>query len=228
MSFLIVTINTILRLVLISLIKWIGEDTHSQQLKSITNGVFVTQFFNTAILLLLVNANVGEVGLPLKDVFKGPFYDYTPAWYTAVGYRLTQTMLINAFFPFIEFGIAYTRFSLARKMDRSWSSDTYKTKKTSMQVYTDMYSGPEYLIHFKYSGMMNVTFVTLMYGLGMPILFPIAALSYFILFSLERLCTAYFYQLPPTFDDKLTKNAMGTLRWAAVLHLIFGYWQLSN
>jgi hypothetical protein len=41
-SIAIVVINIILRLVLISLIKWIGEDTHSQQLKSITNGIFVT------------------------------------------------------------------------------------------------------------------------------------------------------------------------------------------
>jgi hypothetical protein len=80
----------------------------------------------------LVNANFGEIGLPLADVFKGPFYDFIPTWYTAVGYRLTQTMLIAAIFPFVEFGIAYTRFTLFRKMDRSWGSDTYKTKKTSM------------------------------------------------------------------------------------------------
>jgi hypothetical protein len=42
MSFMIVVINTILRLILISLIKWIGEDTYSKQIKSITNGVFIT------------------------------------------------------------------------------------------------------------------------------------------------------------------------------------------
>jgi len=78
MSFLIVVINTILRLILITLIKWIGEDTHSKQIKTITNGVFVTQFFNTAILLLMVNANVAEVGLPLASIFAGPFYDFTP------------------------------------------------------------------------------------------------------------------------------------------------------
>ena len=41
MSFSIVAINTILRLIMITLIKWISEDTHSQQLKTITNGVFV-------------------------------------------------------------------------------------------------------------------------------------------------------------------------------------------
>jgi len=145
-----------------------------------------------------------------------------------VGYRLTQTMLINAFFPFIEFTIAYSQRWVFRKMDRSWGNDEYKTKKSSMQVYVDLYSGPEYFIHFKYSGMMNVTFVTFMYGLGMPILFPIAALTYFVMYSLERILVAYFYQLPPTFDDKMTKNAVSILRWASVLHLFFGYWMISN
>jgi hypothetical protein len=54
MSFIIVGTNFVLRMIMISLIKWIGEDTHSQQLKSITNGIFIVQFLNTGILLLLV------------------------------------------------------------------------------------------------------------------------------------------------------------------------------
>ena len=33
---------------------------------------------------------------------------------------------------------------------------------------------------------MNVTFVTMMYGVGMPILFPIAAISYFMFWLVER------------------------------------------
>lgn len=90
MSFSIVVINTILRMVMISLIKWIGEDTYSQQLKSITNGVFIAQFLNTGFLILLVQANLQEVDFPLsQSVFNGPFYDYLPLWYTAVGYKLT-------------------------------------------------------------------------------------------------------------------------------------------
>jgi len=40
----------------------------------------------------------------------------------------------------------------------------------------DLYSGPEYIIHYKYSLLLNSAFVTMMYGLGMPILFPIAVL----------------------------------------------------
>jgi hypothetical protein len=95
-------------------------------------------------------------------------------------------------------------------------------------LYVDLYSGPEYFIHFKYSGILNVAFVTMLYGLGIPLLFLVAAFTYFVLYSLERLLVAYFYQLPPTFDDQMTKNALRIIRWASVLHLFFGYWMLSN
>jgi|TARA_B110000285_G_scaffold209861_1_gene251219 hypothetical protein len=59
-SFAIVAINTILKEMIIFLITWIGEDTVSAQLASITNGVFYAQFLNTGILLLLLNANMEE------------------------------------------------------------------------------------------------------------------------------------------------------------------------
>jgi len=96
--------------------------------------------------------------------------------------------------PAIEFTIGWTKLNLFRKMDRSWSKDEYKTKKSSMQLYIDLYSGPEYLIHFKYSILLNICFVVLMYGMGIPFLFFVASLAYFILFSVERLVVAYFYQ----------------------------------
>ena len=50
----------------------------------------------------------------------------------------------------------------------------------------DLYAGPDYIIHFKYSGILNVTYVTMFYGMGMPLLFPIAVLSYFIFWLVER------------------------------------------
>lgn len=56
--------------------------------------------------------------------------------------------------------------------------------------------------------MLNITYVTMMYGLGLPMLFPIAFLSYFVLWATERYQLAYTYQLPPAMDDKMTVNAM--------------------
>ena len=80
-------------------IEWItniGYDTHSEQVTAITNGVFFAQFFNTAILVLFVYANFSEFGITF---FEGPFYDYSPDWYSVVGYKIVQTMIIYMFFP---------------------------------------------------------------------------------------------------------------------------------
>jgi len=56
-TFFIIGVNVALKMIITILIKFIGEDTHSAQIKSITNGIFAAQFFNTAIILILVAAN---------------------------------------------------------------------------------------------------------------------------------------------------------------------------
>jgi len=56
----IIAVNLILKTTIVFLVKWVGEDSQSQQLTSITNGVFYAQFFNTGLLLTLVNANMTE------------------------------------------------------------------------------------------------------------------------------------------------------------------------
>jgi hypothetical protein len=58
--------------------------------------------------MLLAYSNFAEIGLPLASLFDGPYYDFTSDWYSIVGYKLTQTMLINAFMPVIEFTITYS------------------------------------------------------------------------------------------------------------------------
>ena len=92
----------------------------------------------------------------------------------------------------------------------------------------DLYSGPDFIIHFKYSAILNVTYVTMLYGLGMPILFPIAAVSYFIYYCCERYGLAYIYEMPPAMDDMMTKNALNLLSYSPLLLLLNGYWMLSN
>lgn len=96
---LIIGINIVLRTITVILITWIGYDTYSEQMTRIINGVFIVLFFNTGILLLLVNANLTDISSLLGRVFDGRFYDYSPQWYVSVGDKLVQTMLLNAFMP---------------------------------------------------------------------------------------------------------------------------------
>lgn len=53
-------VNFILRTVCIKLVDWIGYPTETEKLKETTKVTFAVQFFNTAILILLVNADLSE------------------------------------------------------------------------------------------------------------------------------------------------------------------------
>lgn len=88
-------------------------------------------------------------------------------------------MLINAIVPYITVCVGLIIPKVKAGLDNGFSGDQYKTKKTGMQKYKDIQSGAEYVIHFKYSGILNIVYITMMYGVGMPILFPIAAFNFF-------------------------------------------------
>ena len=107
-AFIIVGVNFVLKIITIKLVEWIGEETTSLEKTSITRGVLFAQFFNTGILILMVNANLTEHEPKLvTQFFHGPFTDYLPNWYLDVGTKIMQTMLINATMPLVSLCILY-------------------------------------------------------------------------------------------------------------------------
>merc|ERR1719162_1846906 len=128
-------------------------------------------------------------------------------------------MIINSILPYVGLVTAFLIPALKRKMDRKWGNDIYVTKKTSMAMYKTLYSGAEYVIHFKNSGILNITYMTMMYGVGMPILFPVAAFNFFNQYLCERIVVSYCVPLPPALDDKLTNNMISLFYWSPLLML---------
>ena len=92
----------------------------------------------------------------------------------------------------------------------------------------NLYAGPNHLLHFKYSSVMNTTFVTFMYGLALPVLFPIALLHFFVLYTMEKLLLTYYYRKPPMYDEKMNATALGILKWAPMFMMAFGFWIMGN
>ena len=122
------------------------------------------------------------------------------------------------------FGIPW----LKKKLDSKFSGDVYNTKKTAMAQYKELYSGSEYVIHFKCAGVINIVWVTMFYGVGLPILFPLAAFNFFNQFICERITVSYMVRLPPALDDQLTNNLISKCKYAPLLLMLNGYWMLSN
>lgn len=175
----------------------------------------------------MVNANATEHSPGfITKYFNGKFYDYSIDWYQQVGSKIVQTMFIQAvIIPWVGLATSAIVPKIKRKLD---GGDPYKTKKTSMAVFKALYSGGDYVIHFKYSGILNITYVTMLYGIGMPALFPIAAINYFNQYVAERIIVAWYMRMPAALDDKLTVNCIEKLRFAPLLFLVNGYWMLGN
>jgi hypothetical protein len=76
--------------------------------------------------------------------------------------------------------------------------------------------------------MLNIVFITMMYGMGMPLLFPLAAFNFFNQWVCERIIVAHQMRLPPALDDRLTNNCLGMFKFAPLLLIFNGYWMLSN
>ena len=77
------------------------------------------------------------------------------------------------------------------------------TFSKTIQAFEHVYDGPIFCIHYKYSFILNVTWVTFLYGPGMPYLFPMAWIAMFTLYTVERLMIAYSYQKPPMYDSTI-------------------------
>lgn len=206
-----------------------GLDTESSQTQRVTKGVFVVQFFNTALLLLLCSSNLQEQGTIVGAIFSGSLPDFNADWFNEIGYNLAYAMAFNMFWPVMEFFAFWGMRYGFRMLDRGVTScNEYKTKKTTLQPYIELYSGPVFFIHYKYSFILNVVFVTFMYGMGIPVLFPIAAGSFLVLYAIEKAMIYYSYRQPPMYDDKLNTQVLALLTWAPLLMMSFGYWMMSN
>lgn len=68
----------------------------------------------------------------------------------------------------------------------------------------------------------------MMFGAGMPILFPIAAISLTGFYCLENFMLYYVYQQPPAYDEALNNSVLLNLDKGPVFLLAFGYWLLTN
>lgn len=149
-SFVIIAINLILKKFVIDLLTWVKEATKSEMLASITNGVFITLYLNTGFLLTVANANLTEHPPHfITNNFQGPYYDYDPEWYSEVGFLILKTMIINAILPFVALGTGWGIPALKRRMDMKWGKDRYVTKTKTMAAYKKLWSGGDYVIHFK-------------------------------------------------------------------------------
>ena len=141
-------------------------------------------------------------------------------------------MFFNMFYPLIEFLI----FWPIRLLKRAWdkrncsciSSNKKKTNAATIYEYESIYSGPIFEIHWKYAYILNVVYVTCLFGPGLPVLFPIAFISLCMLYIVEKFSLAYVYLKPPMYDESINKTLLKILSVAPWIYVINAIYLYSN
>ena len=131
-KYLIIIVNTVIRMVVIIIINKVGCSTESQQMKYITDSVFLCIFFNTGFLLMLVNANLEMQGYLVAKHFKGGISDFDQNWFTNMGDTIVAAMVFNVWFPIVMEIINYGIRSAMRLKDYLGREDGFNTKTASI------------------------------------------------------------------------------------------------
>ena len=186
--------------------------------------VFLTQYINTGLILLLINANMSEIFAPLGIIFNGKYNDFSNKWFNYVGCLFINTMLVASLGPIIQQLVAFALLYVNRFMDTKFSRPGSQT----IYNYMDHYGGQQFSLPPKFAVILRVCFISQMYGTGLPLLIPLSLLTVTLLYIFDKILLIREYQKPPLYDDKLSDLTIKLLPYAGVLHLLFGGWMLSN
>ena len=140
------------------------------------------------------------------------------------------TMLINMVYPIIEcvlFGAIRHCYRMADQCSIR-AKDYNRTKVKTLPAFIELYSGPEFLIHYKHSFILNTIFVTMLFGPAIPVLFPITLMTLIVFYLHERFMIAYLYRRPPMYDESINKNTIYLLSLSPFCYAISASWFFSN
>jgi RNA recognition motif-containing protein len=225
-AFVVVALNIALQMILKALTEFERHDSVSDESASISLKIFLATFLNTALILLLVNAQFvdgnGDSYLPGGfPLFSGSFTDMTRGWYTVVGAGLSLTMALNVFSPHLQPAVQCLLVQPIQRLRLSSSA-------ASQYKLDELHTGPEFLLHVRYPVILNTVCTTMMYAGGMPMLLPFALIFCVLCYLLDKALLLYVYKRPPSYDASLAYTMLGILPWALCGHLGFSVWFYSN
>ena len=108
MVFAISMINVVLKVVLRIVSMYERRHDRTDLVISNTFKMFIVQFFNTALIILIVNARVNFMP-SWSPVLNGEYDDFTTGWYKQIGVSIILTMMLGIFSPHLANSMYWAR-----------------------------------------------------------------------------------------------------------------------
>jgi hypothetical protein len=117
---------------------------------------------------------------------------------------------------------------VARCCDRGCKLSAKNTKQLTQADYEDLNTGDVFMLEYRYSNLLTVMMVTMMYGSGIPILYFIAFIFYVVTYWMDSFLLFNFYRKPLNFDKFLAESTLRWFKLAILLHVLGGAMMFSN
>ncbi|CAI2370510.1 unnamed protein product [Moneuplotes crassus] len=205
---------------------------------------FILTFFNSSIVILIMNANFKETGLPLKFI-NGYYTDFNAKWYIIVAPIFITPMFIRCVLQPVKMIVGWVLkklliifdkrryilskicFSILKRNDKNNRTGVFTNKKTNLE-FANLRSGGTLNLHSPYSQVLVAIMICFMYGLGLPILFPLTFFFIAVIYLTFKIGVVYWFQRPPQFESALSTIFLYHLKYASLLFCGFSYWMLCN
>lgn len=221
------------------------HETHTNFQRSVSIKVFLAQFVNTGLIVLIVNVKV-PFHMPAGiGLFTGQFSSFNARWNAVVGTTIMITMLLNIatpHFPMI-FDRLWSCFLRRKKAFRELltqeQADAVRLLRVCLSCFLHLFSGVVFCCVQLYKPetfnpsnrvpiLLNTVFITLAYSSALPLLLPFAFLALFVMYWVEKITLLRFYAKPPKMNENFAHMVSSLLPWALLIHLLFSVWMYGT
>jgi len=178
--------------------------------------LFAGLFLNSVCVLCVVNLNLGAfVSLPAwyEPYAVGRYSDFSCEWYGEVGVSMCLTMMINCINPhFVNLMMIPVTRLKQKLLAHEFQSQEY---------LIDLFKGEPFILAHRYSQLLCNSWIALLFGPGMPLMYWFAAFQCFSCYWCEKVCFIKVHATPPRYDAGLHKLFLSLLAPSLIFHLIF-------
>ena len=225
----------VVNLFLQSFMPWlVAQESHfsrSQLYLAQSSRLGLAQSIITAFVALAVNAappnGLSKSSLPSflfsVGVLTGSEPDFQTSWYSKVGNTVATTALTNVIIPPLlmlsEFlGDFYSRWTLRGTVGKVLTQDDMD----------ELYVGGRFLPSIRFPLVLTMSFVSLLYGGGIPMLYPMAGLGFLLQYFTDKAMLLNFYRIPAALGADMARLTIRILPMAVLGHLLFTIWMFST
>jgi len=219
-------LNQLLLLLYEYLIGWERLRTRTDFIRSQLWKLFLAQFVNTGLLVVLVNARVRSgserpVILRILSVGEGLHDDISASWFISVGSGVALTIFMQVFSSTVP--PLLNSFILTPLW--AWYLGR---RKVTQETIDAIYVLPDWNIALRMAQTLNVFFCIMMYSGGMPVLYALGVVYCFVAYWLDKWCLLHGSSKPAAYKHDVIRVCAEALPGAAFCHTLLSLWAFGN